>query len=50
MNVLHVTAKPQGVYRTVLWIVNYKITVKSALSPKGGHLRQICSELKIKKN
>ena len=22
MNVLHVTAKPQVVYRTVLWIVN----------------------------
>ena len=49
MNVLHVTAKPQVVYRTVLWIVNYKITVKSALSREGGHLRQI-RELKIKKN
>ena len=42
----HVTAKPQVVYRTVLLIVNYKITVKSALSLKGGHLRQI-RELKI---
>ena len=49
MNVLHVTAKPQVVYRAVLWIVNYKITVKSALSQEGGHLRQI-RELKIKKN
>ena len=31
-----------------MWIVNYKITVKSALSLEGGHLRQIL-ELKIKK-
>ena len=49
MNMFHVTAKPQVVYRTMLWIVNYKITVKSALSLKRGHPRQIC-ELKIKKN
>ena len=49
MNVLHVTAKPQVVYRAVSWIGNYKITVKNALSLEGGHLRQI-RELKIKKN
>ena len=32
-----------------MWIGNYKITVKSALSRKRRHLRQI-SELKTKKN
>ena len=33
-------------FSALVWIGNYKITVKSALSQKRGHLRQI-GELKI---
>ena len=52
VNVLHVTVKAQVVYvytEPFMWIGNYKITVKSALSRERGHRRQI-RELKIKKN